>query len=115
MKQQTLIDLIKNSGQIKPIKELIKIYFEKSDEFKNIADITMLSNIQNASTDDISKIIEKALESYEKRNLNVEESKFSKISESEIKQIILYYLLNASVQNNLTSINEIDFFKYLMV
>ena len=113
LKQQTLIDLIKNSGQIKPIKELIKIYFEKSDEFKNIADITMLSNIQNASTDDISKIIEKALESYEKRNLNVEESKSSKISESEIKQIILYYLLNASVQNNLTSINEIDFFKYL--
>ena len=55
-----LIDLIKNSGQIKPIKELIKSYFEKSDEFKNIADITMLSNIQNASTDDISKIIEKA-------------------------------------------------------
>ena len=113
LKQQTLIDLIKNSGQIKPIKELIKSYFEKSDEFKNIADITMLSNIQNASTDDISKIIEKALESYEKRNLNVEESKSSKISESEIKQIILYYLLNASVQNNLTSINEIDFFKYL--
>ena len=113
LKQQTLIDLIKNSGQIKPIKELIKSYFEKSDEFKNIADITMLSNIQNASTDDISKIIEKALESYEKRNLNVEESKSSKISESKIKQIILYYLLNASVQNNLTSINEIDFFKYL--
>jgi len=113
LKQQTLIDLIKNSGQIKPIKELIKSYFEKSNEFKNIADITMLSNIQNASTDDISKIIEKALESYEKRNLNVEESKSSKISETEIKQIILYYLLNASVKNNLTSINEIDFFKYL--
>jgi len=113
LKQQTLIDLIKNSGQIKPIKELIKSYFEKSNEFKNIADITMLSNIQNASTDDISKIIEKALESYEKRNLNIEESKSSKISETEIKQIILYYLLNASVKNNLTSINEIDFFKYL--